>query len=152
MLRPVKWCRQTEDKIINDIEVGKDRELYEPVINPTSTIIQSVGIGSTVVYVQSVRPFFNPKNEISTANLTFQDKIKITRPAGSKVAAAATAVVSAAGTISSFTISEGGVGYGATPTVSIVIVRQVLLLFLLDHQLHRKKRIKSILTKEMKEL
>ena len=119
MLRPVKWCRQTEDRIINDIEVGKDRELYEPVIHPTSNITQSVGIGSTQVYVTSVRPFFNPKNEVSTANLTFQDKIKLVRPAGTKVAAAATAVVSVAGTISSFTISEGGVGYGATPTVSI---------------------------------
>jgi hypothetical protein len=119
MLRPVKWCRQTEDKIINDLEVGKDRELYEPIINPTSLIIQSVGIGSTQVYVDSVRPFFNPKNEISTALLTFQDKVKIVRPSGTRVAAAATAVVSVAGTISSFTISEGGVGYGATPTVSI---------------------------------
>ena len=64
MLRPVKWCRQTEDRIINDIEVGKDRELYEPVIHPTSNITQSVGIGSTQVYVTSVRPFFNPKNEV----------------------------------------------------------------------------------------
>jgi len=119
MLRPVKWCRQTEDKIINDLPVGKSRELYEPIINPTSHIIQSVGIGSTMVYVSSVRPFFNPQNEIATALLSFQDKVKIVRPAGTKVAAAATAVVSVAGTISSFTISEGGVGYGATPTVSI---------------------------------
>tara|TARA_B100000427_G_scaffold88879_1_gene73244 strand:- start:4 stop:1869 length:1866 start_codon:yes stop_codon:yes gene_type:complete len=119
MLRPVKWCRQTEDKIINDLPVGKARELYEPVINPTSLIIQSVGVGSTMVYVTSVRPFFNPQNEISTALLSFQDKVRIVRPSGSRVAAAATAVVSVAGTISSFTISEGGVGYGATPTVSI---------------------------------
>ena len=119
MLRPVKWCRQTEDKIINDLPVGKSRELYEPVINPTSHIIQSVGVGSTMVYVTSVRPFFNPQNELATALLSFQDKVRIARPSGSRVAAAATAVVSVAGTISSFTISEGGVGYGATPTVSI---------------------------------
>ena len=52
------------DKIINDLPVGKDRELYEPVINPTANIIQSVGVGSTV-YLQSVRPFFNPKNELN---------------------------------------------------------------------------------------
>ena len=119
MLRPVKWCRQTEDKIINDLPVGKDRELYEPVINPTANIIQSVGVGSTQVYLQSVRPFFNPKNEINTALLTFQDKVKFSRPSGTKVAAAATAVVSTAGTISSFVISEGGIGYGATPNVSV---------------------------------
>ena len=119
MIRPVKWCRQTEDKIINDLPVGKDRELYEPVINPTANIIQSVGVGSTQVYLQSVRPFFNPKNEINTALLTFQDKVKFVRPSGTKVAAAATAVVSTAGTISSFVISEGGVGYAATPSVSV---------------------------------
>ena len=119
MLRPVKWCRQTEDKIINDLPVGKDRELYEPVINPTSLIISSVGVGSTQVYVTSIRPFFNPQNETSTANLTFQDKVRFSQPSGIKVAAAATAVVSTAGTISSFTLSEGGIGYGATPSVSI---------------------------------
>ena len=120
MLRPIKWCRQTEDKIINDVPVGKDRELYEPVINPTSLLIQSVGIGSTQCYVQSVVPFFNPKNEINNApQLTFQDKIKFTLPSGTRVSAAATAVVSGLGTISSFTLSEGGIGYGATPSVSI---------------------------------
>ena len=120
MLRPVKWCRQTADKIINDLPVGKDRELYEPVINPTSNLIASVGIGSTQVYVQSVRPFFNPQNETATAtNLTFQDKIKFALPSTSRVSAAATAVVSGLGTISSFTLSTGGVGYGATPDVSI---------------------------------
>ena len=27
--RPVVWCRQTEDKIINEQEVAKDRILYE---------------------------------------------------------------------------------------------------------------------------
>ncbi len=120
MLRPVKWCRQTEDKIINDLPVGKDRELYEPVINPTSSLIASVGIGSTQVYVQSARPFFNPQNESATStNLVFQDKVKFALPATSRVSAAATAVVSGLGTISSFTLSTGGVGYGATPDVSI---------------------------------
>ena len=120
MLRPVTWCRQTEDKIINDVPVGKDRELYEPVINPTSYIISSVGIGSTQAYVQSVRPFFNPKNESSdSTTLSFQDKVRFTIPSGDRVSAAATAVVSGLGTISSFTLSTGGVGYGATPSVSI---------------------------------
>ena len=29
LLRPVVWCRQTEDKIINEQQIGKDREIYE---------------------------------------------------------------------------------------------------------------------------
>ena len=119
MLRPVKWCRQTEDRIVNSAVVGKDRELYEPVINPTAYIIQSVGVGSTGIYVDSVRPFFDPANELNSGVLTFQDKIKICRPSAYSVSAAATAVVSGLGTISSFTLSTGGVGYGATPEVSI---------------------------------
>ena len=52
--RPVKWCRQTEDKIINEIEIGKDRELYEAVINPVAHITKSVGIGSSSVYMLSL--------------------------------------------------------------------------------------------------
>jgi hypothetical protein len=61
--RPVKWCRQTEDKIINQIVIGKSRMLYEAAITPTSYLIQPVGVGSTVLYVDNVRPFFNPINE-----------------------------------------------------------------------------------------
>ena len=115
--RSVTWCRQTEDKIINEKGIGKDRELYEPVINPYAYIIQSVGVGSTAIYVDNIRPFFNPINENNTS-LTFQDKVKF-RNQGTKVGAAATAVVSVGGTISSITISDGGSGYPTAPTVSI---------------------------------
>ena len=54
--RPVDWCRQTEDIFINQIGVGKDRELYEPVINPSAYLIKSVGVGSTAIYVDNLRP------------------------------------------------------------------------------------------------
>ena len=114
LVRPVTWCRQTEDKIINGIPTGKDRELYEPVINPTAYIIKNVGVGSTAVYVDSLRPLFNPQNE--AADLQFQDKIKFVSQEP-KVGASATAVVSGFGTISSVVISDGGVGY-STATVS----------------------------------
>ena len=117
LLRPVVWCRQTEDKVINGKEIGKDRELYEPTINPFGYIIKSVGIGSTIVYVDSVRPFFNPQNE-SAVSITFQNSVRIISQ-DSKIAAAATAVVSAAGTISSIIINNGGNGYTSSPTVSI---------------------------------
>ena len=114
LARPVTWCRQTEDKIIEGIPTGKDRELYEPVINPTSYIIKNVGVGSTAVYVDTLRPLFNPQNEAAT--LSFQNKIKFI-PQEPKVGASATAVVSGFGTISSVVISDGGVGY-STATVS----------------------------------
>ena len=116
LFRPVVWCRQTEDKIIDEKRVSKDRELYEPLIYPFAYITKSVGIGSTMVYVDRARPIFNGRNE-NNISLTFQEKVKFV-PQVTKVGASATAVVSAAGTISSLVISDGGVGY-STATVSI---------------------------------
>jgi len=115
--RPVVWCKQTEDLFINQTAVGKDRELYEPVINPSAYIIKSVGVGSTAVYVDNLRPIFNSKNE-NEFNLTFQNKIKFI-PQESKISAAATAIVSGLGTISSISISNGGSGYTIAPVVTI---------------------------------
>ena len=119
--RPVNWCRQTEDKIINEKGVGKDREIYEPVINPYSPIIKSVGIGSTVIYVESARPYFDPYDEVNNVaptsdDFTFQKKVKLVSQED-RIGAAGTAIVSGLGTISSVAISTGGVGY-STATVS----------------------------------
>ena len=56
LTRPVTLCRQTEDKIIDEKRVAKDRELYEPLIYPFAHITKSVGIGSTMIYVDRARP------------------------------------------------------------------------------------------------
>jgi hypothetical protein len=115
LVRPVTWCRQTEDKIINEKEVGKDRELYEPIINPFAYIIKSVGIGSTTIYVDNLKPFFDSQNE-NDVSLTFQKSIKLISQ-DPKSGAIGTAIVSGMGTILSVAISDGGVGY-TTATVS----------------------------------
>lgn len=108
VLRAVTLCKQTEDLIIENKVITKDRESYEPSVFPTTNIITSLGIGSTTIYVENVRPFFFPQNE--GENLEHQNKITIVSQQ-TKVAAAATAVVSVAGTITSIVISDGGVGY-----------------------------------------
>jgi hypothetical protein len=125
LLRPVNWCRQVEDIFIDSKIVGKSRELYEANINPSAYLIKSVEIGSTEIFVDNVRPFFNPINEFNPNGLdplldhfSFQKDINISSQ-DSKVSASATAIVSIAGTISSIVISDGGVGYTTTPTVSI---------------------------------
>ena len=115
--RPVIWCKQTEDIFIDETAIGKDRELFEPVINPSAYIIKSVGVGSTAIYVDNLRPMFNPQNENDT-DLSFQKKIKFIAQE-SKTAAAATAIVSGLGTISSISISDGGSGYASAPVVTI---------------------------------
>jgi hypothetical protein len=114
--RSVTWCKQGVDKIINGQIVSKSREELEALINPTTFIIQSVGVGSTVIFVESVRTFFDPSNEDQTTAKT--QKISITSQ-DNIVGASATAVVSAAGTISAVTVSLGGTGYTAAPNVII---------------------------------
>jgi len=115
--RPINWCRQTEDLIINEKEVSKNREFYEPLIYPTTHVIQPVGVGSSIVYVESLRPFFNPSNE-NNISLDFQNNVTFISQ-DSKVFASAIAVVSVAGTITSIDIVDGGSGYESAPKVTI---------------------------------
>jgi hypothetical protein len=114
--RPINWCKQTEDLVINGKDVTKDRILYEPLIQPTTNIIQPVGIGSTIIYVENLRPFFNPTNE--NASTEIQNFVTIISQ-DPKVFGIATATVSAAGTISSINIKESGFGYETAPNVII---------------------------------
>ena len=114
--RPVTLCKQVEDKFIDGTLYTKDRELYEPSIFPVSYLIQSVGVGSTVIYVDNIRPFFNPINE-NNLSLDFQKNISVVSQ-DTVIAAAATALVGNDGNISGFVISDGGVGY---TTCSITI-------------------------------
>jgi hypothetical protein len=115
--RPINWCRQTEDLVTGEKTVSKDREFYEPLIYPTTYLIQPVGVGSTIVYVESLRTFFNPTNE-NNISLTFQNNVTFVSQ-DSKVSASATSIVSVAGTISSINILDGGSGYETAPKVSI---------------------------------
>ena len=120
LYRPVAWRKQTEDKVINGNYVYKNRELYESEIYPTANIIKTVGIGSTVVFVDSVRPFFNPLNE-SAISLDFQRDITLVNYSIDKVGAAATVHVTDSGGIENFVISNGGIGYTSTNPPEIVI-------------------------------
>lgn len=117
LLRPIIWCKQTNDLIIDGKFIPKDRSLYEPQIYPSAYLIQPVGIGSTIIFVDNIAPFFNPKNE-NDGLLEFQNNITIISQ-DSKISAAATALVSTAGTISSIVINNGGFGYQSAPDVSI---------------------------------
>jgi len=112
--RSVIWSRQTQDKFIDGVAVTKDRTEYEPLIYPNTNIIQSVGVGSTVIYVSNIRTFFDNYKE----NYDNQTDIRIISQ-DSLVGASATAFVSVAGTVTSFDITNPGAGYTIAPTVSI---------------------------------
>jgi len=120
LLRPVVWCRQTEDLFVNGQAVGKNRTIYEPYVQPVSNIIQNIGLTSTAIFVESVKTFFDSEKEYTHDGTVDkpQNKIFIISQ-DNLVASAATALVSVAGTIASIIISDGGVGYTTTPAVSI---------------------------------
>ena len=119
LLRPVAWCKQTEDKIIGEELVGKSRELYEANLYPCAFITKSVGIGSTTLYVDNIRPFFDPDNEMANAanRATRQDKITIISQ-DSKVSGIATCLVTTSGIVTSVDITDGGSGYVSAPAVT----------------------------------
>ena len=112
--RPVNWTKQTQDKVIDGQLITKDRSHYEPLIYPTTSLIQPVGIASTEAYVENIRIFFDSTKE----NYGSQDSINIVSQEDAS-GAAGTALVSAAGSITSIVISDVGIGYTFTPTVSI---------------------------------
>lgn len=117
---PVTLCKQTEDRFVNGTYVSKNRIAYEPLIFPTTNIIQNVSTSSTQIFVESVKTFFDSKKEYiqNGVDNVPQKTIKILSQKDVSTAIA-TATVSVAGTIASITISNGGVGYSTNPTVII---------------------------------
>jgi hypothetical protein len=79
-------------------------------------LIKSVGIGSTMIFVDSLKSFFDYKNE--NASDSYTSKIEIV-DGKENIVAISTALVSFAGTISSIDISNNGLGYDFVPEVSI---------------------------------
>lgn len=114
--RPVKWCKQRSDTVIDGTEVNKNRIEYESNIFPTSNIIQSVSTGSTQIFVNSIKSIFDPETENTPQIIT--NKIEIIDNSN-LMSAIATATVSVGGTIESINVVDGGVGYTTSPTISV---------------------------------
>ena len=116
--RPINWCKQKVDKVIDGDEIGKDRLAYEPSIFPAAYLTQSLSISTTIVYVDTVRPLFDSRNESNIRG--FQNSI-VVNTQDVLVGASVTAVVSIAGTISSFVITNSGQGYVGLSTIAISV-------------------------------
>ena len=68
LLRPVTICRQTSDIILNGQVVGKNRVIYEPIINPSAQLISNISVASTQLFVDSLRTYFDNKDEYVLAD------------------------------------------------------------------------------------
>ena len=101
--RPVTWKKQTQDVFVNNIGIGKDRVELEANIRPTAYIIKSVSAGSSEVFTDTAVPLFSQVDDI----VEVKQKVLILDRT-TKTGVAATAVVSAGGSITSVVISNGG--------------------------------------------
>ena len=117
LTRSITWTRQLEDRYVDGKIVGKDRELYDANIFPYAHLIQPVGVGTTIAYVDNLRPIFDPQTE-SQVSTNFQKSVTIVSQ-DAKLGAAATSFVGGGSTVISVAISTGGRGYTSAPQVSI---------------------------------
>jgi hypothetical protein len=70
LLRPVTWCKQTEDLYILGKEVTKNRKIYDPYINPIAYLIKNLNDDDTEIFVDSAKLVFDySKESISKSDL-----------------------------------------------------------------------------------
>ena len=115
--KPLSWTKQKVDKKVNGEIVSKSRDSIESQVYPTAKIIDDVTTTSSQLFVDNAK-FFNYEEDFSSLVIGSVGGLIVgsTDP----VAAGFTAVVSAAGTISSLSIINGGSGYvGSTTSISI---------------------------------
>jgi len=132
--KPIRWTKQKVDINLGGKKIDKSREILEPQVYPTSKIIgdltNSSGDGNTNgIFVDDAEVFFyekgdhlsasNPDETDGDYNLAFSSVDALITSGEIHVGAAATAIVSAAGTISSLDITEAGSGYSGTVSIKI---------------------------------
>ena len=114
--RPLRWKKQKRDRIISGTLYSKARPNLQSKIAPNASLIKSIELEDTAIYVDNAFPFF-----AGTDNLPedLRDVVvfnnKIVEPAQ------ATSVVSSGSTVSALNITYPGVGYGISlsPVVNI---------------------------------
>ena len=132
--KPFRWTKQKVDIVLNGKKIDKSREILEPQVYPTAKIIGDLsstsGEGNTNgIFVDDAEVFFyekgdhlsgsNPDESDGDYNLAFSTVDALITSGEISVGAAATALVSAAGTISSLDITNGGSGYSGSATIKI---------------------------------
>jgi len=115
IIRTVEWCKQKDDFYIDEVLISKSRPELSANIFPVSNLIRPIGIASTSIFVQNVRPLFNYTPEILPSG---KQNIRILDQSDARPAIA-TAIVSAAGTISQILVLDGGIGFSTSPAIII---------------------------------
>ena len=116
-VRMVSWEKQTSDLILDNQPLSKARTSLIGKVQPTTRIIQNVGINSDVIFVENAFPLFSAYDNRSDRNSVLGGSIRILQE-NNVDRADASATVSAGGTISISGITDPGAGYNTIPTVS----------------------------------
>jgi hypothetical protein len=116
--KPISWTKQKVDSYLNGQFLYKSRKSIEPLIYPTAKIIKDFSTSDTDLFVDNADFFYYEENLTNIRIISFDGLI--VKGTSNPVAAAITATVSAAGTISSLHIVNPGSGYvGSSVTVKI---------------------------------
>ena len=112
-IRPVRWKKQTVDKIIDGERIQKNRNLNTSQQYPSTVNIAPISATDTVFNVEDVIPF-NIDNLSATAN-----GIKIVKQKESQVAKATATVNLTTEKVSQINLVSGGSGYTSAPKIAI---------------------------------
>ena len=114
--RPLRWQKQTQDKIINGVLYSKARPSLRSRVAPITRLVKSVEKDDIEIYVNNAFPLFTDVDKLqeSLRNVKIVDDEEI-QPAIIQSTVAETS------SIESLTISDGGTGYDTivNPTVAI---------------------------------
>jgi len=109
--KPIEWTKQKVDKYVKGDIIYKTRDSLEPRIYPTARIIGDLNTTTSEIFVDDAQ-FFN--YEENNYGITIDTFGALIIDSVDPVSAAFTSTVSAAGTVSSITITNPGLGYSTT--------------------------------------
>tara|TARA_B100001094_G_scaffold32755_1_gene27195 strand:- start:26074 stop:38241 length:12168 start_codon:yes stop_codon:yes gene_type:complete len=114
--RPLEWCKQRYDIISGNDVFTKDRVSLEPQIYPTCNVINSVGIGSTHIFVDTLLPFFSSEKENAVSEKRKTVEI-VSKFEGTR--ASVTVGLNSDGYINQTVITNSGFGYSFPPIITV---------------------------------
>ena len=117
LVRVVSWKKQENDLVVDGLSIAKDRPLQVGNFFPSARLIRNVGTSSVTTYVDNAFPFFSAYDNRTDID-GIPGLIEIINTQEINVATGL-ATVSAGGTVSSITVTDGGSGYENIPTVSV---------------------------------
>ena len=117
--KPISWIKQKVDTKVNGQILYKSRNSIESLIYPTAKVIKNFISTDTQLFVDNAN-FFKYEQNLTGITIASFDGLLVNGLSSNPVAAAITATVSIAGTISALTIVNPGSGYvGSSVTVKI---------------------------------